>query len=160
MPRKKTEPPAAMRYSSELADSICEALAEGRSLRSVCRDEGMPSKATVFRWLAAHAEFRARYARARETQADTLFDEMLEIADDSRNDWMERRTQKDTGCVANGENIQRSKLRIDTRKWIVARLAPKKYGDKVKVAKDGEAPPPVTKVVREIVVARKKKGGE
>jgi hypothetical protein len=144
------------RYSPQLASAICEALVEGRSLRSICTDDDMPGKSTVFRWLAEHAEFRVLYARAREVQADTLFDETLEIADDARNDWMERRTQKDASWVANGENIQRSKLRIDTRKWFVAKLSPKKYGDKVELAGTPEVP--VVKVVREIVKARRKKG--
>src|SRR5262249_46512908 len=141
-----------------LANAICEALVEGRSLRSICTDEDMPGRSTVFRWLEEHAEFRVLYARARTVQAETFFDETIEIADDARNDWMERRTQKDVSWVANGENIQRSKLRIDTRKWVVAKLSPKKYGDKAEAAEPTEAP--VVKVVREIVQVGKRKQGE
>jgi len=144
------------RYSPQLGAAICEALAEGRSLRSICADEEMPGRSTVFRWLDEHAEFRVLYARARAVQAETFFDETIEIADDARNDWMERRTQKDASWVANGENIQRSKLRIDTRKWVVAKLSPKKYGDKVELAETADVP--VVKVVREIVKAGRKKG--
>lgn len=127
---------AAVRYSEAVAERICEALANGRSLRSVCRDDGMPSQTTVFRWLADErfAPFRERYARAREAQADAIFDEIIDIADDGSNDWMERR--REDGSVdeaVNHEHIQRSKLRIDARKWMAGKLAPKKYGDKLDV---------------------------
>ena len=64
-------------------------------------------------------------------QTDAIFDENLEIADDGRNDWMERHGDEEAGWVANGEHIQRSRLRIDTRKWMASKLAPKKYGDKL-----------------------------
>ena len=145
-------------YSRQLAEAICEALVEGRSLASICANEDMPSRSTVFRWLDQHEEFRVLYARARKLQADILSDETLDIADDARNDWMQRLTQKQASWVANGENIQRSKVRIDTRKWLVGKLNPRKYGDRVELAGDPTAPL-VTKVVREIVRPEKKKGG-
>jgi hypothetical protein len=93
----------------------------------------MPGKATVFRWLGVHEAFRDQYARAREAQADTLADEMLDIADDGDNDWMERKGEdgQSLGWRENGEAIGRSKLRLDTRKWIASKLKPKKYGDKL-----------------------------
>lgn len=78
-------------FTEEVAGLICERLADGESLRSICSQEGMPSKSMVFRWLAANEAFRDQYARAREAQADTLFDEILDIADDGRNDWIEKR---------------------------------------------------------------------
>jgi hypothetical protein len=85
---------------------------------------------TVFRWLAQHEEFRRMYAAAREAQADYLAEELLEIADDARNDWVERRREDGTiVTVLNGEHIQRSRVRIDTRKWLLAKLQPKRYGD-------------------------------
>jgi hypothetical protein len=90
----------------------------------------MPDKATVFRWLAQNEGFRDQYARAREAQADALFDEMLDIADDGSNDWMERKREDgSTEEVLNHEHIQRSKLRIDARKWMAGKLRPKVYGD-------------------------------
>lgn len=109
---------------------ICERLADGESLRAICRDDDMPNKATVFRWLGLHDEFSDQYARARETQADSLFDDVLEIADDARNDWMERNGDDDQGWQANGEHIQRTRLRIDARKWMAGKLRPKVYGEK------------------------------
>ncbi len=124
-------------YSQELFDKICERIADGESLRTICADGGMPSKANVFRWLSANKDAADQYARAREVQADTLFDEMLDIADDARNDWMERRGEEDAGWVANGEHIQRSRLRIDSRKWMAGKLRPKVYGDKVNLEGPG-----------------------
>lgn len=119
-------------YSEDTAARICGELADGRSLRSVCRDEGMPDKATVFRWLAAHESFRDQYARAKEESADAMVDDMIDIADDARNDWMERAgDDAGPGYLLNGEHVQRTKVRIDTRKWIASKLKPKKYGEKV-----------------------------
>lgn len=131
-------------FSIELADRICERLVEGESLRSICKDDDMPSVGTVCRWLAddAHPGFREQYARAREAQADTIFDEQLDIADDASNDWMERfdKDGQSLGWVLNGEHVQRSKLRIDTRKWMAAKLAPKRYGDKVALTGEDGGP--------------------
>jgi hypothetical protein len=81
-------------YSDEKAEAICASIAEGQSLRSICNSDAMPDKATVFRWLAKYEAFRDRYAIAREAQADALFDEILEIADDARNDWMLSTTEQ------------------------------------------------------------------
>jgi len=123
------------RYTLKLADEICERLAEGESLRRICRDEHMPNKATVFRWLGLHTSFRDQYARAREAQADALADEILDIADDGLNDSYEddegnRRTDHDV--------IARSKLRVDARKWIASKLKPKVYGDRVDAEPPGD----------------------
>lgn len=126
-------------YTPELADRICEELANGLSLRTVCDMDGMPSKATIFNWLRKHKEFLDQYARAKEESADALTDEMLDIADDATNDWMERNGE-DAGWAANGDHIQRSRLRIDTRKWIASKLKPKKYGDRIEHAGDGGGP--------------------
>ena len=68
-----------MEYSQAIADLICEALAEGHSLRSICKSDDFPSKANVFRWLSSNKDFADQYAHAREAQADALFDEILEI---------------------------------------------------------------------------------
>jgi len=100
----------------------------------------MPSVDTVFRWFSAHPEFCEQYARAIASRADTLVEESLEIADDGRNDWMERNDPNNPGYLANGEHIQRSKLRVDTRRWFASKLAPKKYGDRLQLAGDPDAP--------------------
>jgi hypothetical protein len=119
-------------YSPELTTAICIRLGLGESLREICREEDMPSKTTVMRWLAEHREFRDQYASAREAQADYYAEEIIEIADDGSNDWMERKNGSgETYEVENHEVLNRSRLRVDTRKWLMARMAPKKYGDRI-----------------------------
>lgn len=103
-------------FSEELADTICERLALGESLRAICRDDDMPAMSAVFRWLAANQSFREQYAHAREAQADALADDILDIAD----------TAKETN-----EAVRKAQLRIESRKWIAAKLKPKKYNDRV-----------------------------
>ena len=114
-------------YSVEIVTTICSRLAEGEPLVRMCREENMPSTATVYRWLIAHQEFRDMYARAREDQADTLADQIIDIADESSGD------RASDGSV-NSENVQRSRLRVEARKWIAAKLKPRKYGDRLELA--------------------------
>lgn len=124
-------------FTPEIAETICARLMSGESLREICREDGFPDIATVGRWLHRHDEFRTQYAQAREAQAEVLADEVLEIADDGRNDWMERHGKDDAGWQANGEHIQRSKLRYEARRWYAAKLAPKKFGEKVETEHSG-----------------------
>lgn len=124
-------------YTDEIADLICERIAEGESLRAICADDGMPNRATVFRWLGVNEIFRDQYARAKEAQAEALADEIVEIADDGRNDWMTRRQGDDEVLVPNTEHMQRSRLRVDARKWVASKLLPKKYGDRLDVESKG-----------------------
>lgn len=130
-------------FTQETADIICERLGDGESLRSICDTEGMPNKATVFRWLVANEPFRDQYARARETQADSLFDEILAIADDGHNDWMKRNHGEDERWVENGESLRRSQLRVDARKWMAGKLRPKKYGERITNEHVGEDGKPI-----------------
>ena len=97
----------------------------------------MPDRSTVFRWLAEKKEFYDQYARAREVQAEILADEIVEIADDSTNDFMEVQRGKGVVTVCDQENINRSRLRVDSRKWVASKLLPKKYGDKQTVEHEG-----------------------
>lgn len=127
----------------KIIDEIVDGLSEGITLRDLCRMPGMPAYRTVYAWLAADEEFATRFARAREIGFDTMAEETLAIADDASNDWMERR-RKDGSVdeVVNQENIQRSRLRIDTRLKLLSKWSPNKYGDKQTVEvgnKDGEA---------------------
>lgn len=118
-------------YSKALADRICQRLAEGESLRNICRDPDMPGRAVVHRWLADpnKTEFRDRYAQACELRAELMFEEILDIADDGSADY--KISEDGEEFRLDQEHVQRSKLRIDARKWVLARMAPKKYGDKV-----------------------------
>lgn len=118
-------------YSDAIAQTICDRLSDGESLRSICSGESLPSRSMVHRWLRENDKFRDQYMRAREAQADTLADEMLDIADEATNDWMVRNNPDNPGWVENGEAIRRSQLRIETRKWIAGKLRPKVYGDKI-----------------------------
>jgi hypothetical protein len=118
-------------YSIETAQAICTEIAGGRSVREICRDPKMPSLRSVFTWLAQHEEFRTMYQAARAVQADYIFEEVLEIADDGRNDWTERQLEDgSTAMIPNKEQVNRSRLRIDTRKWVLARMNAKKYGER------------------------------
>lgn len=121
-------------FTQELADKICDLLSDGISLRRVCSMESMPSKVTVLRWIRINEEFRNQYTRAKEESADAHGDDILDIADDGTNDWTEALDSdgKPTGrMVANHDHINRSRLRVDARKWIASKLKPKKYGDKL-----------------------------
>lgn len=118
-------------YTPEIVLTICERLAEGRSLRAICLDDGMPALRTVFKWLEAHPEFVQQYARAREAQADVLADEIVDIADDGSRDYVK---DEDGRLVVDYDHISRSRLRVDARKWIASKLKPKKYGDSSSVA--------------------------
>jgi hypothetical protein len=116
-------------YSAEIAETICERLINGESLRAICADPRMPAKATVFRWLARNQEFRRSYALARECQAEDLAFEILEIADDSSRDYV-KKTGADgkVAWVFDKEHFARQRLKIKALKWMLARMAPRKYG--------------------------------
>lgn len=125
-------------FTQEVADEICAQLAEGKSLREVCRQGHLPSESTVRTWALDDRDgFSAQYARAREIGYHAMADELLEIADDGRNDWMEREDGENAGYDANGEHLARSRLRVDTRKWMLSKALPKVYGDKLDVNHGG-----------------------
>ena len=121
------------KFTPELLEEICARLSRGEPLAAICRDEGMPADRTVRDWIEQKSEVSAAIARAREAGEDYLAAECLEIADDSRNDWMERKAEEgdEKAGQFNGEHVQRSKLRIDTRLKLLAKWNPRRYGDKV-----------------------------
>ena len=114
-------------YSEDTAKAICERLIGGESLRTICKDAGFPDSSTVYLWLAKeeNAQFREQYARAREWQMETLGEEALEIADDATRDTKLVGREGQEVEVCNTEWVARSKLRVETRKWFMAVLAPK-----------------------------------
>ena len=118
------------KWTQEIEDEILDRIAKGQSVVDICDDDWLPSQRTLYRRLEADEEFRQRYARARDMQADTLFDEILQIADDGRNDWMERKSAENPGWIENGEALRRSEIRINARKWMAGKLRPKVYGEK------------------------------
>lgn len=128
-------------YTVAIADRICQRIACGESLNKICKGKGMPDMATVLRWLGKHENFCGKYARAREVQADTLADQILDIADEGINDTY---TDDDGNERTNHDVIARSRLRVDARKWYASKLAPKKYGEMVKQEITGAGDGPLT----------------
>lgn len=123
------------KYTQELADKICAELSNGLSLRTICKSDDMPCVSTIFNWMRTKPGFLEQYARAKEESADALIEEMLDISDDGTNDWMERHDKEGSviGWQVNGEHVQRSRLRVETRKWIASKLKPKKYGESTQI---------------------------
>jgi hypothetical protein len=105
-----------------LADEICERIANGESLRSICADDYMPSTTSVCRWLDLYPDFREQYTRARARQADYYADQIVTIADTA-------------------EDHNKARLQIDARKWVAAKLLPKKYGERTTTTHEGGEKP-------------------
>jgi len=139
-PAPPAKPGRPSKFSQEVADEICERLSQGEPLRQICRDERMPSWRTVYDWKAAHADFAARIAHAREAGFDAIAEECLEIADETAFDTV----IGENGDRANTEWISRSKLRVETRLKLLAKWDPKRYGDKVDVNHGGQGGNPVS----------------
>ena len=125
------------KYDESIASEICVRLANGEALRQICMEDKMPAQSTVYLWLTRFPVFSEMYARAREDQADTLADEIQAIADEMP---MET-TDKDGNTRFDSAYINWMRLRVDARKWVAAKLKPRKYGDKVQVAGDPEGVP-------------------
>jgi hypothetical protein len=143
-------------YTQEIADRICARLVDGLSLRTICKADDMPSCQTVYTWLRSRPEFLDQYARAKEDAADAFAEEMLDIADEGTNDWMAANDPENLGYKLNGEHINRSRLRVDTRKWIASKLKPKKYGEKVQTELTGKDGGPIeTADMTEVELARR-----
>ncbi len=123
--------PRATKYTPEIVDEIVERLSKGEPLRQICRDEHMPSWDAVYDWEDKYPELKQRIARARERGEEAIAQECFEIADKGTNDWMETNAKDDMGYKLNGEHIQRSKLRIETRLKLLAKWNPRKWGEKV-----------------------------
>lgn len=107
-------------YTEELADEICNLLIEGQSMVKICEREGMPSRATVLRWMAKDADFATKCARARELQADLMDDKILDTAD-----------------ASTSETAAADRVKISAYQWRASKLAPKKYGDRLDLNHSG-----------------------
>jgi hypothetical protein len=128
-------------YTEALAEQICNELCTGRTLRDVCRDDGMPAESTVRLWAQSDRDgFGARYRSARELGYHTMADEILEIADDTRNDLVARRRANGEGePMLDHEHVSRAKLRIEVRRWLLSKALPKIYGDRLDLKASHEA---------------------
>ena len=121
-------------YTSQLANEICERISLGETLAGICRDRHMPPRTSILEWVRTNRDgFADRYACARDRQLEHWADELVDISDDARNDWMERNGE----VQFNNENVQRSRLRIDTRKWLLCKLKPDKYGARILSEQEG-----------------------
>jgi len=116
-------------YTLELSDLVCARVAEGESMRTIAKADGMPVTTTLFRWLREKPEFKQQYDIAKQECAEMYSEEIIEIADDTANDYQEK--DEDGHAKLNPENVQRSRLRVDARKWVAAKLKPNKFGDKI-----------------------------
>ncbi len=110
----------AYELTDDLVNKIVDGIMDGKSVRQICAAEDMPDNRTVQRWIASNAEFAAKCARARELQADNIFEDMQEVAD-----------------YGNPDDVQRAKLRVSTMQWRASKLAPKKYGEKIQAEHTG-----------------------
>ena len=115
-------------FNQDIANTICEALASGKTLNDILKGEGMPDRVTVWRWQRANEEFRNLYAQSRIEQAHYWSDEIVDISDDGSRDYKE---SGDRGTVVDMDHIARSRLRVDTRKFLMAKIVPKIYGDRI-----------------------------
>lgn len=138
-PKRRRQAPASVSYSREVADRICRELGDGKALVTICQEIGV-AKQDVYEWVIDnHDGFADRYARARHVMALGWADELMHIADDRSRDF---RVDEDGKMVPDYDTISRSRIRIDTRKWILGKLLPKVYGDKIVTeltGKDGAA---------------------
>lgn len=110
-------------FTPELAAKICERLAAGESLLSICKDDDMPNRSTVQKWVVDDVQgFSGSYARARDTGLDVVAEEVIAIAD-------EEPGTLDNGATDSGF-VAHKRLRFDARRWYLSKLAPKKYGER------------------------------
>lgn len=119
-----------------LAEEICERIGNGESLRSICQDDYMPTTTTVYRWLQDYPDFRDQYADARARQADFYADQIVTLADTA-------------------EDHNKARLQIDARKWVAAKLLPKKYGERVTATHEGGDKPVQVENTSDLDVARR-----
>lgn len=125
MPPKREKP---LPTDPGILDAICERLSSGESMNSICKDKAMPTVPRVYAEMGRNDVFRSAIARAREAQQDFEADNMIELAD-----------------AANEQDYNVVKLRIWARQWRAAKLAPKKYGDKIEMS--GDKSNPITVVI-------------
>jgi len=113
---------------------VLNLVADGLSVTKACEKVGVTRRLFYDR-LKEHEDLRYNYARAIELRADRIFDDILLIADETSGD---KRSVNDEKEITDNEAIQRSKLRVDARKWVLSRMNPKKYGDRLNVDHDAE----------------------
>jgi hypothetical protein len=129
---------------AEKKDEFVRLIADGLAWRAICK-ELQTSSATFRAWLIEDEEFRKRYTHATDERADAIFEDMLDIADDGTRDYD---VNEDGGVVVNHDHIARARLRVDTRKFMLAKMKPKVYGDKLELAGDPDRPVTTNLIVK------------
>lgn len=120
-------------YSIEKGDRVCELIVDGKTLDGVAAELDC-DVSTILKWLHKYEGFNKQYYKARQLQMERIIDGILVIADDGSQDWKEEEDKRgQTRIVVDHEHIARSRLKIDTRKWLAAKIYPKMYGDKIMV---------------------------
>ena len=138
------------KYTPALAADICRRIAEGERAGKVLQHYGL-NRSTLWEWLDKHPEFSDQYARAKEQQMAAMEEEILEIADDNSEDEIELEDSNGNPYTrVNHDHINRSRLRVDTRKWLMSKLAPKRYGDRIETEISGKLD-----LVSQVIVKRK-----
>ena len=156
LPNNKNGRPEA--YCQAIGDYICREITKGRTLTSICKEDKMPTIPTVYSWLSVlnknyKPDFFKSYSLAKEIQMDVMADQLCEIADDAINDYMEKMRKDGTvEEVFNAEHVQRSRLRVDVRKWLMSKVAPKKYGDKIQLTGKDDKPLIPTEIILDFTV--------
>jgi hypothetical protein len=112
-------------------------IAEGLTLPKILNEPDMPCMSNVMRWVHTHPEFAKMYDTATQVRAEVMVEEMTDISDDTSQDHLEETWNGKTYTVENKEFVQRSRLKIETRKWIASKIKPKKYGDKMQLDHEG-----------------------
>lgn len=130
-------------YSLKLSETICDRIAAGESLRKICLGDEMPHFITVIRWLGKDQEFASRYAHAREIQAQTFVDKMLDVAEE------DPKRNPITGAL-DSASVAHIRNRIATMQWLAAKLNPKKYGDKLDLNHGGQKDNPLSVLLKEV----------
>jgi len=130
-------------YSPELAARICAEIANGKSMRTICKSDDMPCMATVFKWLGIHPEFVEQYTQAKQEQAEAMIEDMLDIADNEASnplivDGLPLKIDGEIVKITDGPSVNHARLRVDTRKWIASKLKPKKYGERITQEHEGK----------------------
>jgi hypothetical protein len=151
-PKQKAEPKERGRpsiYTPELARSICLRIAAGESVRSISRDENMPAESTIRSWAVDDIEgFNAQYTRAIQIRAVGWAEEIIEISDDGSQDtYIDPATGQER---TNHEIVARSRLRTDNRKWMLSKVLPKVYGDKLDVNHGVQPENPLSSLLQRI----------
>ena len=124
-------------YTIELTNEICARMASGRSLNTIVKDDDMPGMTTVFEWLGKYPQFAENYARAVERRTDLLAEQILEISDTPVEGIRTEETADGTTKIIREDMLGHRRLQVDARKWLAAKMAPKKYGDKLDLDHSG-----------------------